>query len=189
MKIFVNGIQRTGTNYTRELLQINTDYEVNEYQPPYWKHDTFSGIIPECDLIYCVIKNPYTWIESICFRNCVDIIEKNPHLYNNKDYLGPFKINLIEACKLYKTFYSSWIKYGVKLIHYEDLLNESYLKELLNKEKVIIPQKVNFSHNFKYDYIEYYKNYQLFHLNDNHINVINEILGNDFLEIIGYTKK
>lgn len=195
MEIFVNGIQRTGTNYTRQLLKENIDHGIHDRMPPYHKHDSFTGIKPTCDSIICVIKNPYTWVESICFRNCVDIKEKNSQLFNKTDSIGNFNINLIELCRLYKKFYTSWINYGVNLVHYENLLDEQYVKMFLNKNfnwvgnNIQIPKNVDFSANFEKKQIQWYKNYDLFYLHKNHIDIINEQLDNNFLNLIEYPIK
>ena len=101
IEIFVNGIQRSGTNYVRQLLQANTDHEVHERVSQYWKHDAFNGTNPECDSIVCVIKNPYTWVESICFRNCVDIIIHHSQVYNEQETFDD-KIHSISATKIRK---------------------------------------------------------------------------------------
>ena len=195
INIFVNGIQRAGTNYTRQLLETNTDHYICEYMAPYWKHDCFADAVPECDSIICVIKNPYTWIESVCFRNCVDIVDLNAHLYNSTDNIGNFNINLIELCKLYKKFYTSWIDHGVTLVHYENLLDQQYIKMFLNKnldiikDGIKIPEDVTWSANFEKKQIRSYKDYELFYLSQTHIDVINEQFGDVFFNLIQYPIK
>jgi hypothetical protein len=195
MRIFVNGLQRTGTNYIRQLLQLNTNFDICDWENLYWKHHLYKNIAPNCDQVVCVIKNPYTWIESICFRNCVDIKEMYPQIVNCYDYIGNFEINLIEACKLYKEFYSSWLNFGVTLVHYEDMLDQdiicSFLKNNYNisLNNVEIPKHVKFSDFFNQNQIPLYKSYAISKLTSNNISVINDILTIDFINKVSYPIK
>jgi hypothetical protein len=192
MKIFVNGLQRSGTNYTKQLLHLNTNLDVHDWRNPYWKHDLYNNIKPDCDEVICVIKNPYTWIESVCFRNCVDIKKMYSSLYSDSNFIGNFNINLVELCQLYKNFYTNWINFGVKLVHYENLLNIDYIKLFLNnnyKNYVVrfeIPKNINFSKDFKLNDIDKYKNNRTFFLNEKHIKTINSILDKNFFDLIQY---
>lgn len=152
--IFVNGLQRSGTNFAHQIYQGSVQWCM-----PYWKHDPkMEGIDPPCDKVVCIIKNPYTWVESICFRNQVDIVQWFPsyRLRDQNDFLGPFNINLIRLVRLYKCFYTSWLNYDkTELVHYEDLLllnkidrvpmsddwDESRKAQYINGLAPLVPQK------------------------------------------------
>jgi uncharacterized protein YuzB (UPF0349 family) len=190
MEIFVNGIQRSGTNYLTSILELNTNLDVSEYDNLHWKHD-----ICKYDLngksnkksIITIIKNPYTWVESICYRNRVDIIEyhSNHNLtYNHGMMIND--INLENLILLYKSFYDSWYTFGTKVVKYEYLLNQRNIKKFLYKEhniisKIpIIPEKVSYSDYFIQENVNYYQKQETIYLEKKHIQKINDILTNDF---------
>jgi uncharacterized phage-associated protein len=138
----VFGLQRTGTNFTHQLV-INNFQNLNLNQSQYvWKHE------PNTDLVYnlykkqkrenhahiLVSKNPYKWVESI-LRNPVDIKIRRPRVLYNLDALSQDhvleissstqnkmakawkieKINLVELIKLYNEFYNNWINLQPKI--------------------------------------------------------------------------
>lgn len=145
--IFLNGLQRTGTNFAETFYQ-----DAITWCNPYWKHDPkLEGIEPEgADKVICIIKNPYTWVESICFRNQVDIVKWFPsrHLRDNKHYLGPFNINLQRLLEVYYIFYTTWLNYEkTELVHYEDLL--------LRKNVGLVPMSHDWDPNRKKQYLKY----------------------------------
>lgn len=174
--IFINGLQRSGTNFAHNVYKDSV-----QYCYPYWKHDPkLEGIDPNSPKVFCIIKNPYTWIESICFRNPVDIVEWFPshQLHDPKDHLGPHQINLKRLCTVYRLFYTSWLNYSkTKLIHYEDLLKK-------HQSITDVPYT-----NWNPDRINSYLNYEIHHLNRTHLDTINNTLGIDFIKRIGYPVK
>ena len=140
----VFGLQRTGTNFTHQLVinnfqSLNLDQSLVQYA---WKHE------PDTDFVYklykkqkkenhahiLVSKNPYKWIESI-LRNPVDIKIRRPQVLYNldalpQDHMLEFsssaqnkmakawkieKINLVELVKLYNEFYNNWINLQPKI--------------------------------------------------------------------------
>lgn len=178
--ILVVGLQRSGTNFaTYNCFPGSLDYLDN-----YWKHDfKRDGEIP-CDKILCIIKNPYTWIESVCFRNKVDIIEYFPEyrLYDEIDHIGPFKINLIRILNLYKNYYKSWMGYRkTELVHYEQQL----LSEYPDKINSVVP------HNEDWNIMrtKSYRKFSTSLLSEGEINTITETLGESFIRKIGYPIK
>lgn len=198
MNIFINGLQRTGTNYLLELFRQNIpNVEFYDYADPQWKHDFYQGRflnnLP--NKILTIIKHPYNWIESICFRNCVDIKTYFPnyYLHNTQDYCGPFSINLKNLCELYYDWYNTWLDVPlVNLIPYEKLLTEKNIKKNMikvfdiNPKSIIIPNKIPMSDDFKNERIELYKNYKTQYLNDFQKQIIKECLPKDFLKRINY---
>jgi hypothetical protein len=176
--IFINGIQRSGTNFA---CKIYGDKAIDSCYP-YQKHDIkIDGVDPDASEVHCMIKNPYTWVESLCFRSQVDIVDHFPsfNLRDSTDHLGPNQINLHRLCLVYKLFYSSWLSYPkTKLIHYE---------QLLGKNRQI--QEVPHSPDWTPDRARGYLRHQPQHLNSNHISIINNNLGTDFIQKLGYQVK
>ena len=196
-KIFINGIQRTGTNYALSLFRQNLpnmfftdDIDGN------WKHGFYKTPFDiTINKTITIIKHPGTWVESVCFRNCVDIIKIFPkyNLYDTSDYCGPFYINLRNLCKLYCDYYNSWLdKPNTYLVQYETLLSERKVKKNIIKyfeiklDNIILPKKVNRSGNFKKEHIKNYEKYKIQYLNKKEIQVIKECLSKNFLKKIKY---
>jgi len=173
--IFVSGIQRSGTNFAHTIIE-------NSVQAcyPYFKHDPkLQDIDPECVKVFCIIKNPYTWVESICFRNEVDIVKWYPglNLRDHEDYLGPFHINLKRLLIAYRLFYTSWLNYEkTKLIHYEDLLKKT------NNTNFKTDHNDNWDANRKKSYIHY----QTTLLPNESKDIITNFLGQEFFKLIKY---
>ena len=176
--IFVNGLQRSGTNFAKSLYN-----NAKDYCHPYWKHNLkYESIDPDCEKVYCIIKNPYTWVESICFRDEADIVASFQflcQLRDENDYLGPFKINLQKLCTVYKTFYTTWLAYDkTELIHYESLLIDNNIHK-------IVPQ----GHNWDPKRYRTYLRYEAPLVPQEAKNIITETLGQDFFKKIGYEPK
>lgn len=198
MKIFINGLQRTGTNYALKLFQQNIpNVEFYDYADPQWKHDFFQGRflnnLP--NKILTIIKHPYSWIESICFRNCVDIKTYFPnyYLHTTQDGCGIFQINLKNLCELYYDWYNTWLNIPqVNLIQYERLLTERDVRKNMirifniNLKRIVIPNNIPQSYDFVHERKELYKNYKTQYLNDSQKQIIKDSLPKDFLKRINY---
>jgi hypothetical protein len=205
-RIFIAGLQRSGTNYAECLLNYNIYVDVfwNKFENKdtlLWKHKIIplqDDVMEKYNIsgILLVIKNPYSWIESICNRNSGDLILSYNYLYQltNTDFeLTTFNIkNLIQ---LYKDFYTTWLSKDVFLLRYEDLLisKECVINEFIDKynlklRNVIqdyenpIPESLQFDEKI----IEKYKNVELSFLKEDDISTINEVLGISFFNKIGY---
>ena len=198
MKVFLNGLQRTGTNYFLKLFQQNLpNIEFKDWNFPYWKHDFYKGLFlnNRPNKILTVIKHPYSWVESICFRNCVDIktFFPNYYLHNTQDYCGPFSINLKNLCELYYDWYNTWLNVPqVNLIQYEKLLTEKDTRKNIikvfniNPKRIAIPDNIPQSHDFVHERKELYKDYKTQYLNDIQKQIIKNNLPKDFLNRIKY---
>jgi hypothetical protein len=184
MRTFICGLQRSGTN----LQQILTPNAV-VWADPYHKHYIkYKDIDPDVDQVLCLIKNPYMWIESICFRSSKDLTEIFHEYYldsvwhgteDPEDFIGPRHLYLPRLCLVYKLFYTSWINYEkTRLIHYEDLINS---------ETIIM--RVPHSDNWEPNRAHQYVNYQTNHLSNKQIQQITDCLGEDFFNKIGYPIK
>ena len=200
MKVFLNGLQRTGTNYALKLFQQNLpSIEFKDLFSFYWywKHDFHRGhfLNHPPNKILTIIKHPYSWVESICFRNCVDIKTwfPNYYLHNTQDYCGPLQINLKNLCKLYYDWYTTWLDVPqVNLIPYERLLTErDILKNTtrlfaIKPTTIHIPHKVPMSDHWVNERKELYKNYKTEYLTATQKQIIKECLPKDFLKRIKY---
>ena len=175
-RVFIAGLQRSGTNFAESIFEGSTpvcgDYGKHDIRRDDWH-------LP-CEKIYLIIKHPYTWVESICFRNCVDIIEyhKDYELYNVTDYYGPKNINIRNLMRLYRDYYCSWLVDGrTRLVHYEDLLREN-----LDRVHSKVP--------FSADWIPYraqqYLNSDAPLVNGDCRLTIKECLGHEFLKSVNY---
>jgi len=203
MKIFINGLQRTGTNYVLKLFQQNIpniEFKDDTHHPYYHKHDLYNFKNPFTDKypnkILTIIKHPYSWIESICFRNCVDIKTwfPNYYLHNAQNHCGPFQINLKNLCKLYYDWYNTWLDVPqVNLIPYERLLAERDVRRNIKRifnihpKTIVIPNNIPQSHDFMHERKELYKNYKTQYLNDFQKKIIKNNLPKTFLKRINYT--
>jgi hypothetical protein len=198
MKIFINGLQRTGTNYALKLFQANvSNTSFVDLAPGHWKHSFYKGFFPNIspNKILTIIKHPYSWVESICFRNFVDIktFFPNYYLHNTQDHCGPFSINLKNLCKLYYDWYNTWLDVPqVNLIPYEILLTEMDVRRNIKRifnihpKRIVIPNNIPQSHNFVNERKELYKDYKTQYLNSTQKQIIKNNLPKDFLNRIKY---
>jgi hypothetical protein len=227
--ISIRGLQRSGTNYLKSLIDKNiivnafshsvlndgtleefdytliSDYLKNDCvgKRPFdlWKHNINtlnSTLIQEYNIdgFILIIKNPYSWIESIVYRKTIDIVITYGDKYN---LLENGELSISNLINLYKDFYSNWLNAGAFLIKYEDLLlyKEFFLIEFAKKFNLSLKlnkiEDINFfveqSSNFDYSLIDKYINVDLSYLNKIQIDTINRELGNDFFNKIGYKIK
>lgn len=146
---YIYGLQRSGTNYLEQLLRQNFDVgkkNANQRNTPMWKHNTIvdNNVIKSKDKVFVIHKNPYMWIESICFRSAVDwtltqlefpATDKN----SDDDYnIGKKGFNIVNLAKTYQTFYQNWvtathpkIKEKSCVIKYEDLIVTQSREDIL----------------------------------------------------------
>jgi len=129
IKIF--GLQRTGTNYLQELCKKNFPDKITivhdfgwkhgpiAYTPLHWVEESARKKAEDKEIdCLVIIKNPYTWIESI-------------KKWWPKEY--GYELSIEEYIEVYNVRYSSYLYYlrhekpvifyrRVQLIRYEDLL-------------------------------------------------------------------
>lgn len=201
MEIFINGLQRTGTNYALALFKANVpNTTFTNYFSGHWKHDFYRGhfLNNPPNKILTIIKHPYSWVESICFRNCIDIISYFPnyYLHNPKDHCGPFSINLKNLCKLYEDWYSIWLNVPqVTLLQYEKLLTQRDIQREIFKHFNIKPKQITIPHIVpqSYDFVperkEIYRNTKTQYLNHKEKQIIKNCFSKDFLKKINYNLK
>jgi hypothetical protein len=209
---YIFGLQRTGTNYLSELLWRNFNSRNLNRQSEAWKHSIEPYepeiINPYC-LIFCIRKNPYLWVESLCIRNHVD------WLYRQTDYpaderdvsedylLGEERLNIINLAKTYRDWACNWCvngcDYPVRYIRYEDLLDDLELDYFLNSLakpmgfkrpvdgwRLVMPGEVSQSRNFTERMKEAYELQKPQYLTRKQIDAINDTIGKDLIKSLGY---
>lgn len=124
MKFYTFGIQRTCTNFAKQLVLTNFHSEwgnINDFGHWSWKHSpdaeqATANISAQTPLIFCY-KTPLMWIESI-IRNDVDFINrwglvKYPD-YHDQDLLWEnalYKFSIPMAIEKWIEFHTEWMKF------------------------------------------------------------------------------
>jgi hypothetical protein len=194
---YLYGLQRSGTNYLRKLIELNFNfYTRNKKSPRSWKHRLDVPDIAKDHVNIILYKNPYKWIESL-YRNPEDFFEKQtkfPCLNEDGSY------NLTAIAKTYRHFIETWVFSGVSSlnIRYEDLLENkpnilNSISHLFNatfsKYNIIEPGTVLNSRKFTDDKKEYYlKDNSLKFLTKEQLDEVNNILDSDFMLKLNYEK-
>lgn len=209
MSYFIFGLQRSGTNFLEQIIERNFGVRKQNRNNSCWKHsiDPPEGWTAQHPT-FIIHKNPYTWVESICYRNTVDWIKRQT-TYPAKEgpeelLLGPSNINVKNLALTYAHFQRSWTlkqaeKEKVSIIRYEDLLVQDSREKILEDinsniyqkrkhDRWIIPArgKVSQSKDYNEDRESYYLNMKPSKLSEYHISVINEVLGEDLITDLGY---
>lgn len=213
MNYFDFGLQRSGTNFIEQIIQTNFGGQRQNRHKAGWKHfidppELWTGQ----HATFLIYKNPYTWVESICFRNTVDWIKtqrKYPALEGPVDLkLGPKNINVEALAKTYRHWHDKWIlnpkpnaNYdNVVIIKYEDLLREQKRNQILESIQLkfnsqrkkpnqwIIPQrgKVSQSRDYDKERESYYLDMKPQKLQKQHIDCINNLVGTDLIASLEY---
>lgn len=203
MKIKQYGIQRSGTNYLRQLLLDNVE-NICVYENSFgWKHgyplsrealnkwakDNKVAQSKLEDDIHpiIIIKNPYSWCQSI------------------KKFRAD-KFNFENLYKRYNSLYKAYKKLYIEghdvfaksyIIKYEDLLRnpkaemESLARKLGAelKETFINPDKVNMSKKFTTKERDFYLNSENFGLDNKKIEEITNIIDWETIGFYGYERK
>lgn len=214
MKYFDFGLQRSGTNFLEQILNQNFSGRRQNRNNASWKHfiDPPAGWSAQFPT-FLIYKNPYTWVESICFRNTVDWIKtqrKYPAQQGPDELkLGPKSINVDALARTYRHWHDKWLNdpdkpellnQNVFVIKYEDLLNESKRNDILNRIQAKfnphrnnpnawnIPTygKVSQSSDYSRERENYYKEAKPEKLEQKHIDCINELVGVDLIQKLGY---
>jgi hypothetical protein len=215
--IFFISLQRAGSNYVEVILNKNTteDLAFRGYLLEISKHffpqklGLFKLVSKKQDAFIIITKNPYMWVESICFNNEMDKeTQKELWLidgfeeYKVKDDADLEEYNLFNIVTLYKDFYTQWLNIakerGIQIVKYEDFLYEDKAKEVCKKVVHEIgygqvksnfklhDKPIRFSKNFTKEDFEYYKNENPTKISKGSIDTITSILGADFIEELGY---
>lgn len=207
MKYYMWGLQRSGTNFLEQIVMKNLRGQRCNRQHNCWKHSVdrpkdFDGSV----ISIMIYKNPYTWVESLCFRNSVDWVKrqtKYPVLAGkNGDPLraGPRQLNVASLAKTYRDWHITWTQTDIpnrQIVVYEDLIDSTKRQEVLNKlattfkrtpNKWIIPErgKVSQSKDYNEQREKYYTSMVPKKLTKMQIDAITDIVTPKLLEKIGY---
>jgi len=197
-KFCIFGLQRSGTSFIEKLIALNFTCVISNGAN--WKHsldyvDTFTS--------FNIYKNPYTWVESVIFRDPADILLTHPHLLSGErsEKIGHDSVNLRELCKLYNTYCNNWLEHDdVTVVKYEDIIQEKtrnvFLDSLLpifesrnhGQYMVPAPGSLFMSEGFSNDMLQYYVNQKPTRLSRENIEVVNQNISNDVFEKLGYEK-
>lgn len=152
------GLQRTGTNFVEVVMRNNFSVRKTNTQRNCWKHSITvpKNYKPRSPTIV-IYKNPYTWVESIAFRNTVDWVRTQLTYPATEDCdpalkVGSSGLNLSNLAKTYNHFYTTWLLNNpgtnVVFIKYEDLLvpdsRERVFQDLASKFQMK-PRQPNFT--------------------------------------------
>lgn len=197
---YLYGLQRSGTNYLRKLIELNFHcYARNKKSPSSWKHRLDIPENPSGYPCICIYKNPYKWIESL-YRNPEDFF-KRQKMFQCLNEDGSY--NLTNVAKTYRHWIETWvlpahIDQNIHVIKYEDLLKDKrktlielspIIPVLFDSSNIKEPEKVLNSVKFTDEKKEYYlKSKEISILTEEQINEVNEIFDIDFIESIGYIR-
>jgi len=209
---FLFGLQRTGTNYINQLIRENLYCRYINSCPHttvLWKHSITcpTNNIENIPTIV-IYKNPYIWIESLCFRKKMDwcFTQKGFEALEGPEELmvgtSNNSLNIKILSQAYKKWYESWIlpkDKNIYIIKYEELLmketREAHLKVISqilkpNKQKSIyedIPMgEVFLSQDFDQKKLERYRKNETLYLNPNHKKIITETITKGIISSLGY---
>jgi hypothetical protein len=192
MKFSIFGLQRSGTTFLEFLLKDNFHCELSN--DANWKHSLTK--IQTDHITFNIYKNPYTWIESIVFRDPADILVVHPHLLETGYNIGHDKVNLANLAKLYNDYTLEWIDEQT-LVKYESLIDPNMLVEFVNKvpfgrKKRWVglpkPGSLFMSEGFSDDTIPYYLEGKPTKLSGTDIDIINDNIDQSVFDKLGYVK-
>lgn len=208
MRYFLFGLQRSGTNFLERTMtkNFNSSRTNSTHKGNCWKHslDLPSGYNKTVPTLV-IYKNPYTWVESLCLRNCVDW-EKTQTKFPVTEgpvklRLGPKHFNVVQLAKTYKYWCDTWVLSDLPnryIIRYEDLLHQDRFDYILSELSKILQEKkkdswhvppkgaVPQSKNYTAARELYYKEMKPTELKEFHIAAIRDIIGPDYMEKLRY---
>jgi hypothetical protein len=192
MKFCIFGLQRSGTTFLEFLLKDNFHCELaNDTN---WKHSLTKTQTDH--VTFNVYKNPYTWVESIVFRDPADILVVHPHLLEQGYNIGHGKVNLANLAKLYNDYALEWFDEQT-VVQYESLLGPNTLVEFVanvpfrRKTRLVglpEPGSLFMSEGFSNDIIPYYLGGKPTKLSGTEIDIINDNIDQSVFDKLGYVK-
>lgn len=190
MKFCIFGLQRSGTTFLEFLLKQNFVCEISN--GVHWKHTLKR--VETYDITFNIYKNPYTWIESIVFRDPADLLINSPHLLDAGYNIGHDQVNLELLAKLYNDYALSWYDDNT-FVRYEDIISANSRNDFLNRlpfkqkvdtYKVPDPGSLFMSEGFDNNSIPYYLQGKPSKLTNAEISLINENISIDIFTKLGY---
>lgn len=198
ISVHVFGLQRSGTTFLEKLLSQNFQCKLSS---EHWKHSIER--VPTHSPTFVIFKNPYTWIESIMFREHADLPATSPEIvlpsYLNAGVCtltdDPVSINPVELAKLYERYFYSWYDWA-RIVRYEDLIQQDTLKKFIDSvaierkaKDIVIPEAGFFmSEGYSEDIVPYYLKGKPTKLTDRQLMAVNPFISKEMLEILGYRK-
>ena len=151
MKILVAGLQRSGTNFFKDLLIQNCETKLEELNDEInsWKHAYPKDIfIPRNTKVFYIRKNPYNWLYSID-KQPEDIHHRFKETGSEEGLTLHYKNHSLawaDYIRKNKVFY---VQYETLLLNPKFILKEALTFHGLKPTKVFIrPPKVKFSENY-----------------------------------------
>lgn len=204
---YIFGLQRSGTNFLQTLIKLNYKFDIDNNLNETWKHSIIPPNLDSKSKIIIIHKNPYTWIESICLRNCVDWQKRQiKYPLKEKDEklkLGNNGYGITFLAKAWNDFHTNWLNYynlkkdNIVFVKYENLINENLHLVIKNIESVfgwkmenetIIPNHVFQSKKFEEKNRDYYSCEIPEKLNSFQINFINSQIDHFLFETLDHKK-
>ena len=205
---YIFGMQRSGTNYLCELLELNFSAVTLNTGQRAWKHSIDAPDKWQKDKPTIVIhKNPYTWVESIVCREKRDwdktqLTYPSAEIHADPDimYEG---MNIENIARTWKHFHDTWLSLETPMVvQYEKLLVEQTREQALDDISTRfdwegtspsldgswsnVGDGVNLSSNFKPEHKEYYKKGQPKVLTPKQIACITDTIGLRTITEMGY---
>jgi len=209
MDYYLWGLQRSGTNYLKDLIEQNLNAKCLNRHDWCWKHsiDQPKEFDPKSGKSIVITKNPYTWVESIAFRKSVDWTKRQKTypasgMVSDDNAVGPRRLDVEALAKTYAHFIKTWIMDNPDSYHvrYEHLLETRYrvmhlekVEKLLNTKKSnslwINPPIGSTSQSFDMNYqrIMYYLDQKPQQLTIHQTQIINKTIGREIFNKLGYT--
>jgi len=211
LKVF--GVPRTGTTFVSTMVSVNFEFGVhlnhygNKHERPMslqemkewieereWLKPTYLSVLENTIYPLIVIKNPYSWYQSILrFSNNNLLIVKSQYLnYNNKYNIWKKFLD-----NPHKPFGKGFIvRYEDMLIDPESVFNriskkiniKMKNKNLISGGKFFVPNKVHQSDEFTEERRQFYLSDGNFDLSEEEINRINKSIDWDIMSFYGYSK-
>lgn len=206
-KHYTFGLQRSGTTFLDHLLK-NTFSASWLNGPGTWKHslEVPVEIVETTEPTILIYKNPYTWTESVVFREPADMLVCF-HEYNLQDsteqeaLAGHDNVNVRRLAALYALHAERWLaladKPNVLLLRYEDIITYGGRERLRERLPVArgrvmwnIPEpgSLFMSEGFREDMIEYYLNQRPVRLTAAQVAMVNSSIPDSVFEKLGYSK-
>lgn len=205
MNFYLFGLQRSGTSFFGETLCLNFESSYLNSSGT-WKHSlTVPQTVKETvDPVFVIFKNPYTWIESICYRDPADLLVTSAKTYALQEantgelVFGHDGVNLNRLAQLYEDYANKWLDLSsATVVLYEQIIDQSFRDNFLNSlnwirksNRWIVPEpgSLFMSEGFESERIAYYLKQQPSRLDKEKIDIINSIVSDTTFNQLGYNK-
>ena len=208
MRVTVFALHRSGTNWAEQILKRSIkDVKVVNIDRQYiWKHsyDIDLSRVDDLGVHVYLIKNPYTWVESVTTRNKADILKRYGEVIkagqSSKDHIAGFDIEGLG--KLWRDHALWWHREDVveafKYIkfRYEDLLLTDGPTKLVDEvcarydlqkigKHADVPNKVSQSQPWTKEMTEMYTSVHLKQMSWEQVQLINGVIPDEAWKLGG----